>query len=101
MAKPADALAQVNPAMPPQLKESAAITTRSKPILSISFGCTLGLFLIVLTKLAVMNGIKTSIITSATIKIKVNIVGFLYSLTLFVRRFIIKNISLSKVRLIN
>ena len=86
-ANPAEARAQVKPPSEPQPSEIQASSTSTRPVfktVSISVPA-----LIWFTRFAVMNGIKTSITTSKTIRMKVMIVGFLNSRTLFMSCFII------------
>ena len=81
LAKPAAAFELVNPATPPQASEKAASARRISPLLMISESGAPAL--IAFTIFAVMKGIAVSATASQTMKISVNIVGLLYSLTDF------------------
>ena len=85
LAKPEEALAQVKPAMPPQQRETTAMTTRRIPFLISSSISTP--FLMLLIKSAVIKGIKVSITASQTINNRVRKTAVLYCLTLFASRF--------------
>ena len=99
LAKPAEALALVYPATPPQVRERIAIITRITPV-TITFLIS-SPALILLTRLAVIKGIRHSITTSPTIKRIVIIVGSLNSLMLPANFFIIFSPIDNKVSLLN
>jgi len=100
-AKPADAFAQVKPAIPPHVSDATAMPTSIKPVFRISVMSAPSL--IWLMSCAVINGINVSISASPTMKISVRIDDALYSRTHFASFFIIRQKTpfpqfLSKIR---
>lgn len=80
LAKPADAFEHVMAAIAPHASETHARTTRSAPVATMFF-ISAPFFTAVIIS-AVIKGIKTSMTTSQTIKIKVSTEGFQNSFTL-------------------
>ena len=83
MAKPAEALALVIPAMPPRHKDITAMPINNNPVFKID-GIVILSACILFIKFAVINGIAHSIMASPVINIAVKIEGSLYCRMLWI-----------------